>query len=204
MPRSQKYTSKMFDQDLSELSNLIDSYVYTSKGGRAPVHTRSFKVHSVEGKPYTGKKIRVEINIKKPGRPMRKNPAKPKDAALHAYHSICDNLRFKKLNCDITFKIQETTQNSKKKIYGPYEATTKKISGALLKTYTDKYKKGEMKFVPKTVTVIRKIDRPKKGGAKKKSKKSKKKSKKKSNNKKKSNKKKKSSKKKAGGFYFYN
>jgi len=208
-----KYSEAMFRKDLAELSSLIDTYVYTARGGRPPVHMRSFTVHTVGGKPYTGDDIRVTINRKKPGRPMRKNPAKPKDAARHAYHSICENLGFKKFNCDIVFTIKETTRGSKNKVYGPYEGSRKKLSKAVLAEYAKKHKKGDIKFVPQSEITIRKVDAPRKGGAKRKTKRkaSKKKRsvkrkapKRKASKKKASRKGKKKSSKKKGGYYFYN
>jgi hypothetical protein len=159
----------MFKKDLAELSKLLESYTENNSSkmqhhveGGADIHLRSFTVESVEGQPYTGNPIRVELNkpTKSDGSKRDlKNPQKPKVAARRIYKSLCANLGYKKHNCDITFTMIETTRGSNHKVYGPYLGTQKaapKSAG---------YEADGTKIVPKTVYNIRKVDAVKKGGS---------------------------------------
>ena len=115
------YTRKDFKKDLRELAMLIEGFKVSKKSSRSikggkpkPKKSsddkRHFKVVEVQGKP----------------RVFGRYSGTPMQAATKAVPKICDKLRVKKEKCHIKFSIQETTQGSKHKVYGPYKAHIKK------------------------------------------------------------------------------
>ena len=112
------YTRKNFREDLAELAVLIDGFKESKttrsrsmRGGKKSTDTkRHFKVVEVHGKP----------------RVFGRYSGTPMQAATKAVTRICDKLKVNKEKCHINFSIQETTQGSKHKVYGPYKAHIKK------------------------------------------------------------------------------
>lgn len=165
--RSTSYTDSQFKQDLKDLSNLLNEYKNANSGamqGGATFGLRSFTVDTVDGKPYTGPHIRVELNTKyRSNGELRnlKEPQKPSTAARRIFKSLCKNDGHTS-NCKKTFTMVETTQGSKKKIYGPYTGIAKPQS---FKPYVIKPSDGKKatEIVPKIARTIR-LDKTKSGG----------------------------------------
>jgi hypothetical protein len=91
------------------------------KGGRTKTAKdckgtfRHFKIVEVDGKPMTFGRIQGCDLL-------------PSTAAVRAFKSACHKLEKKNEKCKVTFFIKETTNGSKKKIFGPYEGTRVKLS----------------------------------------------------------------------------
>lgn len=144
---NKSYTRKDFKKDLKELAMLIEGFKVSKKSSRSmkggvEKRKRYFKVVEVQGKP------RVFGRYASSGTPMQ--------AAKKAVRIICDKLRVNKEKCHIKFSIQETTQNSKHKVYGPYKAHIKKNPKSEWKTV--KYKGAKNPVVQgKYTTVIKEM-----------------------------------------------
>jgi hypothetical protein len=104
---SNKYTQKHFEQDLESLEQLIGS----KKNYNGTY--RNFKIVELNGKV-------VDFDY---GASIKENQT-PLNAAKKLLKSICLSMGLKgmkKLQCNVTFVIKETTHGSKKNIYGPYK-----------------------------------------------------------------------------------
>lgn len=104
---SNKYTQKYFKQDLESLEQLI--------GGKKIYNStyRNFKIVELNGKA-------VNFDY---GASIKENQT-PLNASKKLLKSICLSMGLKgmkKLQCNVTFVIKETTQGSKKNMYGPYK-----------------------------------------------------------------------------------
>lgn len=170
--RAANYSEAQFKKDLKELSNLLTEYTNANKSaqddmeGGAVFDLRSFTVHEVDGKPYNGPHIRVELNSKyRSSGEVRqlKKPQKPLKAARRIFKSLCAN-EGKKVGCKKTFTMIETTQGSKKKVYGPYYGEVKPAKSKPYKvTPADGGK--AITIAPKNTYSV-KLVKEKKGGAK--------------------------------------
>jgi hypothetical protein len=141
MPKN-TYTQKDFEKDLSELEKLIEEnnkYSNNQRGGRnnrnnnnnndnyydddeddnesyygganSEEGKRHFKIVELKGKAVDFARITIS------------DKATPLNAAKKALLSIAEKEELEgndKVKLNVTFSIQETTQGSKKKIYGPY------------------------------------------------------------------------------------
>jgi hypothetical protein len=132
MPKN--YSDKEFKKDLKELAKLIRDNNKKILGGAKPLKSmkktikkrviksdekRHFRVVEVNGKAVSIGDIYV-----------KKNTGTPSSAAKKALRTCCTHLKIKgnkKVNCNVKFCIQEITQGSKKKVYGPYKGTYKNI-----------------------------------------------------------------------------
>jgi len=91
------------------------------KGGRTKTSKdckgtfRHYKIVEVDGKSMTFGRIQGCDLI-------------PSTAAVRAFKSACHKLEKKNEKCKVTFFIKETTNGSKKKIFGPYEGMRVKLS----------------------------------------------------------------------------
>ena len=131
MPKS--YSDKEFEKDLKKLAKLIKDNSNIFKGGK-PVKTmkKTIKKNKVSSNEKRHFRV-VEVNKKAVSIGdiyIKKSSGTPSSAAKKALKTCCTHLKIKgnkKVNCKVTFSIQEITQGSKKKIYGPYKGTYKKI-----------------------------------------------------------------------------
>jgi hypothetical protein len=140
-----KYSDKQFEKDLKELAMLIkknnnsmrkknNNNNNMTRGGAKP---KSMK--KVVKKASTDEKRHfrvVQINNKAVSTGdiyVKKSSGTPFSAAKKALRTCCKHLKIKgskKVNCKVSFSIQEITQGSKKKVYGPYKGTYKTIPKA--------------------------------------------------------------------------
>jgi hypothetical protein len=160
MPANKKnmYTQKQFEKDLSQLEKLI------SKGGSAPIEQES---QDGGAKEYTGSyrnfKV-VEVNgkaVKYDSGASIKDHQTPLNAAKKLLKSICLQMGLKgmkKLDCHVTYVIQETTRGSKKKMFGPYKGKYAKYSPNEAKKATA----SGISFKMKPVVKLHKHSSPKK------------------------------------------
>ena len=96
--------------------NEMDTFeTFMYGGGNNSDEKRKFTVFKVDDK---------EIDLGEGGRYTVSLKASPGDAAKKAFSSLTKKLS----NNKFTFYIRETTQGSKKKVYGPYIGTRKKLS----------------------------------------------------------------------------
>ena len=126
-----KYTRDKFQQDLKNLHKLLNKDkkpksisqsggVKSKKSAKKVAKKSAKKVVKKEDSDKRYFKV-VEVNGRKHemGRYMG---LVPQQAAKKAVSRICTAKKMSKDNCSLTFSIQETTQGSNKKIYGPYKA----------------------------------------------------------------------------------
>ena len=115
-----KYTRDKFQTDLKNLHALLNkknvNKKTSQKGGvkskksakkSTDSETRHFKVVEVNGRKHEMGRYSGKV---------------PQQAAKKAVTRICTAKKMSKDNCSITFSIQEMSQGSDKKIYGPYKA----------------------------------------------------------------------------------
>lgn len=128
-----KYSEAMFESDLFDLENLVNSY---NASGGVGKDRRSFRVVEVDGKPVkAGTRMagRYHINTK---------TQNPSDAAKKAYSALCNKMGKRNAGCRCNFIIRETTRGSKHKEFGPYLGTRKKLA----KPEIVKFPKGIVKY----------------------------------------------------------
>jgi hypothetical protein len=164
------YTQKQFEKDLSQLEELV------SKGGSYNNYEDDSDDESYDSedppqqggaKDYSGSyrnfKI-VEVNgkaVKYDSGASIKEHQTPLNAAKKLLKSICLQMGLKgmkKLDCHVTFVIQETTRGSKKKMFGPYK-------GKYMKYTPEEAKKATasgISFKMKPVVKLHKHSSPKK------------------------------------------
>ena len=119
-----KYNQKQFEKDLKELEKIMNKNNH--HGGKDNSKERHFKVVKLDGQVVDFGRISIR-KVTKGGKP---GPG-PIAAAKKALRSICDHLGMsgdKKLKVNVKFMIKEITQDSDKKIYGPYHGHYKKYS----------------------------------------------------------------------------
>jgi hypothetical protein len=97
------------DLDLDQLEH------FAYGGGNNSDDRRKFTVFEVDGE---------EVDLGDGGRYTVTMKASPSDAARKAFSSLCRKLK----KTHFTFSIRETTQGSKKKVYGPYIGNRKRLS----------------------------------------------------------------------------
>ncbi len=135
---TKKYTQKTFQSDLLKLENFINKYggsdnsVSTNSNSSSnSSSSNSSSSLSSDSKVRHFKLIEAdkkELNI---GYVKISNAGSPLSAAKKLFKSLCHHRNLSgenKLKCKSTFTIQETTQDSKKKIFGPYIGSWKKLS----------------------------------------------------------------------------
>ena len=123
-----KYTRDSFKQDLDKLHKMLNNKSQTA-GGKPKKAKKTTKkpakkvVSKVAKKSDSDKRYFkvVEVNGRK-HEMGRYSGNMPHQAAKKAVTRICTAKKMSKDNCSFTFSIQETTQGSDKKIYGPYKA----------------------------------------------------------------------------------
>ena len=125
-----KYNQKQFEKDLKELERIMNKNNHHKNnnhhGGKDDSKERHFKVVELDGQVVDFGRISIR-KVTKGGKP---GPG-PIAAAKKALRSICDHLGMsgdKKLKVNVKFMIKEITQDSDKKIYGPYRGHYKKYS----------------------------------------------------------------------------
>lgn len=101
--------------DESSFDGSDDEDPYPAQGGSEPLNEglRRFKIASVDGKPVV---LTGRITIKSHQTPL--SAAKKLLRSYAKHHGLTENGKTK---LKIIYTIQETTQGSKKKVYGPYE-----------------------------------------------------------------------------------
>ena len=102
-------------EDEPEIMYGGDELEYFSYGGGNNDDKRKFTVFKVDGE---------SVDLGEGGRYTVSMKASPSDAAKKAFSSLCRKLK----KTGFTFTIRETTQGSKKKVYGPYIGTRKKLT----------------------------------------------------------------------------
>ena len=142
-----------FTQELNKLDHLIDRLKDNNKsqsgGSKSNDGDRFFKLVSVSGKPMEDGG-RYELKSKTSS--GKKQKRGPKDIASKVFTQLCLKLN-KKSECQLVFAIQETTRNSKHKIYN-YEGLKKKLKKPItIERETDMGKK--IKIVYKYQNVIK-------------------------------------------------
>jgi isopenicillin N synthase-like dioxygenase len=149
-----RYTKEQFEKDLK----LLESYLEENeKEGGSRI--RHFKLIEADKK---------EMNV---GYVKVNNSGTPLSAAKKLFKSLC---HVKNLNGDdklklrSTFTIQETTNLSKKKIFGPYVGYYKKLTEKEKKEASRAGVQFEMRSVVKLVNSEKESKRNKNGGRKKK------------------------------------
>lgn len=127
-----KYTNAMFQRDLAELESLISQIEHTGgsyrndnviSGGKKEEGDRFFTVIEVDGRS------------KRMGRYRISSKGNPEEAAHKAFKQICrkDYPKTNEKTCNRVFKIQETTQGSPKRIYGPYKGEMRPLPKPIVK-----------------------------------------------------------------------
>ncbi len=106
-----QYGGDYFEDPFSEQ---FESVIY---GGGNNDDKRKFTVFEVDGE---------SVDLGEGGRYTVTRKASPSDAARKAFSSLCRKLK----KAHFTFSIRETTQGSKKKVYGPYIGNRKRLSKA--------------------------------------------------------------------------
>jgi hypothetical protein len=112
-----RYTKKKFDEDILKLETFINESNDTKEGGVKKY--RHFKLIEADKKELNVGYVKISEN------------ASPLSAAKKLFKSLCHHRKLNgenKLKCQSTFTIQETTQDSRKKIYGPYKGHWKKLT----------------------------------------------------------------------------
>jgi len=120
-----------FTQELNKLDHLIvklkeKNQKGGSKSSNSDQGDRYFKLVSVSGKNVEeGGRYELK-SVTSSGKKQKRGP---KEIASKVFTQLCSRLN-KKTECKIIFAIQETTRNSKHKIYN-YEASKEKLSKPL-------------------------------------------------------------------------
>ncbi len=112
-----RYTKNQFEKDVLKLENFINESKDMSEGGVKKY--RHFKLIEADKKELNVGYVKISEN------------ASPLSAAKKLFKSLCHHRKLNgenKLKCQSTFTIQETTQDSRKKIYGPYKGHWKKLT----------------------------------------------------------------------------
>ncbi len=112
-----RYTKNQFEQDVLKLESFINESKEMSDGGVKKY--RHFKLIEADKKELNVGYVKISEN------------ASPLSAAKKLFKSLCHHRKLNgenKLKCQSTFTIQETTQDSRKKIYGPYKGHWKKLT----------------------------------------------------------------------------
>lgn len=110
-----RYTNKKFESDLLKLESFIQE---NGEVGGVKKY-RHFKLIEADKKELNVGYVKISEN------------ASPLSAAKKLFKSLCHHRKLSgddKLKCHSTFTIQETTQDSRKKIYGPYRGHWKKLT----------------------------------------------------------------------------
>jgi hypothetical protein len=127
------YTTEKFENDLKQLSGMIEGfYSNNQEGGKKPNQKSKKKLKQKKKthlkKGGAAKRWYKVVNVN--GNPYqyyrRYKGAEPKDAALKAFHFICKKLGMGK-SCSITFTLKETSRGSDKRNYGPYKGHYEKL-----------------------------------------------------------------------------
>lgn len=114
-----KYTKKHFQADIDKLESFINENQHNESEQDGGKRFRHFKLIEADQK---------ELNI---GYVKISEAGSPLSAARKLFKSLCHHKNMSgddKLKVKSTFTIQETTQDSKKKIYGPYVGHWKKLN----------------------------------------------------------------------------
>jgi hypothetical protein len=112
-----RYTKNQFEKDVLKLENFINESKEINEGGVKKY--RHFKLIEADKKELNVGYVKISEN------------ASPLSAAKKLFKSLCHHRKLNgenKLKCQSTFTIQETTQDSRKKIYGPYKGHWKKLT----------------------------------------------------------------------------
>ncbi len=112
-----RYTKNQFEKDVLKLENFINESKEMNEGGVKKY--RHFKLIEADKKELNVGYVKISEN------------ASPLSAAKKLFKSLCHHRKLNgenKLKCQSTFTIQETTQDSRKKIYGPYKGHWKKLT----------------------------------------------------------------------------
>jgi hypothetical protein len=112
---------------------------------------RKFTVFEVDDK---------SIDLGEGGRYTVTMKASPSDAARKAFSALCRKLK----KSHFTFSIRETTQGSKKKVYGPYIGNRKRLSKPKVYYRTVNGKKKKMEIKHKHTVKLYKKHQGKLGG----------------------------------------
>ena len=105
--KSKKSAKKVAKKVIKKVAKKVAKKVVKRVAKKVDNDKRYFKVVEVNGRKH-------EMG--------RYSGLSPQQAAKKAVSRICEAKKMSKDNCSITFSIQETTQGSDKKIYGPYKA----------------------------------------------------------------------------------
>lgn len=151
-----RYTKKKFEEDILKLESFINDSKENGEVGGAKKY-RHFKLIEADKKELNVGYVKISAN------------ASPLSAAKKLFKSLCHHRKLNgddKLKCHSTFTIQETTQDSRKKIYGPYKGHWKKLTAkereeagragiqftmrSVVKLVNGKTKKDKKKSVKKT------------------------------------------------------
>ncbi len=143
------YTNNVFQNDLLKLQNFMinkkggkknnmknnsdsDNESVSSNNSSKSNSSKSKNKNNKNNKKFRHFKLieadKKEMNI---GYVKISNAGSPLSAAKKLFKSLCHSKNLSgenKLKCNSTFTIQETTQDSKKKIFGPYIGSWKKLS----------------------------------------------------------------------------
>ena len=162
MSKKNSYTQKQFESDLNQLEKLVSKGGYYSGNGVGEESHQEGGAKDYDGS-YRNFKI-VEVNgkaVKYDSGASIKEHQTPLNAAKKLLKSICLQMGLKgnkKLDCHVTFVIQETTRGSKKKIYGPYKGKYAKYTPEEAKKATA----SGISFKMKPVVKLHKHSSPKK------------------------------------------
>ena len=112
------YDHEDFSQYGGEYETYGDDFEHFAYGGgNNSDDKRKFTVFEVDGEA---------VDLGEGGRYTVTKKASPSDAAKKAFSSLCRKLK----KTHFTFSIRETTQGSKKKVYGPYIGNRKRLPKA--------------------------------------------------------------------------
>ena len=136
------YTNQKYQEHLKELEKSLKNSNSNHTGGQNNNNERHFKVIELDGQVVDFGYLTLQKKTKsgKPG------PG-PLSAAKKALRSISEHLgmmKDKKLKINVTFKIQEITRGSSKKIYGPYKGHYRKFTNKEKKEKKLKSKSGKI------------------------------------------------------------
>lgn len=136
------YTNQKYQEHLKELEKSLKNNNSNHTGGENNNNERHFKVIELDGQVVDFGYLTLQKKTKsgKPG------PG-PLSAAKKALRSISEHLgmmKDKKLKINVTFKIQEITRGSSKKIYGPYKGHYRKFTNKEKKEKKLKSKSGKI------------------------------------------------------------
>ena len=134
------YTNDNYQKHLKELEKLLKNN--SQSGGQNNNNEHHFKVVELDGQIVDFGYLTLQKKTKsgKPG------PG-PLSAAKKALRSISEHLgmmKDKKLKINVSFKIQEVTRGSSKKVYGPYKGHYRKFTSKEMKEKKLKSKSGKI------------------------------------------------------------